>query len=215
MITLTIEKRDTQANLDGLRKGGKLPGVFYGPKEEATPILLDTKAFLKVWHEAGESSVIGLEGIGETKDVLIHDVDVHPVTQVPRHVDFYVIEKGKKVTVNVPLVFAGVSPAVKNLGANLIKVLHEIEIEAMPKDLPHEIVIDISNLAEIGSHISVGDIQLPSGVVALADKEDMIVSVAAVEEEKEQDTTPIDMSAIEVEKKGKKEEEKTPDTTNE
>src|SRR5690606_26337192 len=109
-------------------------GVFYGPKEEAVAVSFDRARFEKVLREAGESTVVTLTGVGEDKDTLIHDVQLHPVTDQPLHVDFYVLEKGKKVQTHVPLEFTGEAPAVKSLGGTLMKVLHELEIEAMPKD---------------------------------------------------------------------------------
>jgi large subunit ribosomal protein L25 len=138
---------------------------------------------------------------------MIHEVAYHPVTGKPLHVDFYVIEKGKKVTTNVPLEFVGEAPAVKSLGGTLMKIMHEIEIEAMPKDLPHEIVADISVLETFDSHITLADLKLPPGVTALGNPEDTIASIAEPKEEEEEPVEAIDMESIEVEKKGKQEEE--------
>ena len=120
-----------------LRKSGKIPAIFYGPKEKSASIVISMKDFIKVWKKAGESSVVMLKEGNNEHETLIYDVDFHPVTGLPRHVDFYVIEKGKKVKVKIPLIFEGVSPAVKDKGGILIKVLRELEIEASPKDLPH------------------------------------------------------------------------------
>ena len=87
-----------------------------------------------------------------------------------------------------------------------MKNVYEIEIEAMPKDLPHEIEVDITGLAEFGSHIALKDVKLPHGVVALADPEETIASVVEPKEEKiEEPVEAIDMESIEVEKKGKEE----------
>jgi large subunit ribosomal protein L25 len=135
-------------------------------------------------------------------EVLIQDIDLDPVTDNVRHADFYVIEKGKKVTVHIPLEFAGVSPAVKDLGGILVKVLHELEIEAMPKDLPHNLSVDISKLATFEDRILAKDVTLPAGVTLLTKPEEVVASVSeAVEEVVE--VAPVDLTAIEVEKKGK------------
>lgn len=203
MIMLAVEKRDATLSLATLRAGGRVPAVLYGRKETATPISISLKEFEKVFKKAGESSVVTLMGVGEEKDALINEVDVHPVTGLIRHVDFYVLEKGKKVEVTVPLEYTGESGAVKNLGAVLVKVLHELRIEAMPKDLPHSISVDIALLAEIGSQIHVKDLPFPSGVTALVDGEDVIALAAAAKEEEVEPVAPIDLSTIEVEKKGK------------
>ena len=93
-------------------------------------------------------------------EALIHDVDLDPVTEVPRHADFYVLKKATRLPLISPLEFVGVSPAVKDLGGILIKVLHEIKIEAMPKDLPKKIEVDISSLVNFESQIIAGDLKL-------------------------------------------------------
>ncbi len=207
MQTLKIEKRDTNISPETLREEGKIPAVFYGPKEDSTPITINRKEFDKVLKEAGETTVVVLQGLDEDKEVLIHQVDVHAVSDIVQHVDFYVVEKGKKVQTNIPLVFVGEAPAVKNLGGTLMKAVHEIEVEALPKDLPHEIEVDISTLETFDSHITIKDIAVPAAVTVLANPDDTVVSVSEPKEEEEAPVESIDMDAIEVEKKGKKEEE--------
>ncbi len=205
--TLQVTTRSERGKqLARLRAQGKVPAVMYGPKEEATPITLSRIEFDKVFREAGESTVITLSGLGEEKDVLVQDIAHDPVTGAPLHVDFYAIEKGKKVTVHVPIEFTGEAPVVK-AGGVLTKVLHELEIEAMPKDLPHEIMVDVSTLVDFDSHITVAQVQAPAGVTILNDAEEMVVVVAEAKEEAEEPVAQIDMDSIEVEAKGKREEE--------
>lgn len=201
------EKRDARKGLAKLRKEGKMPAVFYGSKTTSTPVAILTKDFQKVWGEAGESSVIVLETPSGKVDALIHEVDLDPVRGEPIHVDFYVIDAKKKVTVTVPIVFEGVSPAVKDLGGTLVKVMYEMEIEVLPKNLPHEIKVDISMLKDFDSQISIKDIVLPESAKATDNPEEVIAMITQKAEEKEEAAAPIDLSAIEVEKKGKKEEE--------
>jgi large subunit ribosomal protein L25 len=201
MFKLNVEKRDLKENLNDMRKSGKLPGVFYGPKDPSTPIKMSAVDFKKAWKTAGESTVVSLEGSGIEAEVLIHEVDLDPVTDIAIHVDFYAIEKGKKLSVDVPLEFIGVSPAVKDLGAVLVKVAHEVEIEALPKDLPHSLQVDISGLVTFDSVLTAADIKLPAGVTLMIKTEDVIASVYEPKEEVVE--APVDLSAIEVEKKGK------------
>lgn len=207
MLTLNVSKRESKEKLVALRNEGVLPGVFYGPKEASTSVKMKYAEFLKIWKKAGESSVIELKTEDGSHDALIHEVDVHPVTGAPRHVDFYVIEKGKKVEVAVPIIFEGVSPAVKDLGGILVKVVHELKIEAGVKDLPKEIVVDISSLTGLDSVITAGSITLPKGVELKIKPEDIIASVAVAKEEPVEPVAAVDMSAIEVEKKGKEAKE--------
>lgn len=206
MLTLKTEIRSKTDKLDKIRKAGKVPAVFYGKEEASTPISIPKINFLKVWKEAGESSVITLETSEGNKESLIQAVDLDPITGTPRHADFYVFEKGHKVTVELPLEFIGISPAIKDLGGILVKVLYELKIEAMPKDLPHNIEIDISTLANFGDQVLAKDIKLPKGVELKEHPEEVVALVSAPREEKEEEAVPIDLSAIEVEKKGKEEE---------
>ncbi len=203
MLSLTVEKRDKKAAPAKLRKAGKMPAVFYGPKEETTSISVPLSIFKKAWKEAGESSVLILKDGDKEHEVLIHEVDVHPLSGEPRHADFYVIEKGKKVKVEVALVFSGVAPAVKEKGGILVKVLREIEVEAAPKDLPREIIVDIGKLVELTDVIHAKDLAVPAGVELKINPEEVVASIAEAKEEVVEVAAPIDMSAIEVEAKGK------------
>lgn len=206
MITLDVEKRDVKTNLNQVRKAGKIPAVFYGKKEKSTPIMLSYPIFEKTLKEAGESTILHLKGDGISIDALIHEVDLDPVTDKPRHVDFYAIEKDKKLEVKIPLEFIGVAPAVKDLGGILVKVMHEIEIEALPKDLPHKLEVDISALVAFDSVIKAHDIKLPEGVSLKAKPDEVIASVYEPKEEIVE-TAPVDLSTIEVQKKGKEAKE--------
>ncbi|MDE2188498.1 MAG: 50S ribosomal protein L25 [Patescibacteria group bacterium] len=212
MLSLAVERRAGAKN-EVLRKAGKIPAVFYGPKESSTPVAVSMVEFKKVWKKAGESSIVILKDGTNEHEVLIHDVDVHPVSGAVRHADFYVIEKGKKVQVHTPIVFAGISPAVKDKGGILVKVLRDLEIEAAPRDLPHEISVDISGLVELNSAIHAKDVTLPNGVSLVTKPDEIVASIAEAREEVEEAPQAIDMSAIEVESKGKevKEGEATAD----
>jgi large subunit ribosomal protein L25 len=207
MITLTVEKRTKDQKMEALRNKGFIPAVFYGPKEKSTPVTVSRVEFTKVWKKAGESSVIILKDGTHEHEALIHEIDVHPVTGVPRHADFYVIEKGKKVKVHVPLTFDGISPAVKDLAGILVKVMRELEIEAAPKDLPHTLSVDISVLTDFTSVIHAKDIKIPAGVTLIAHADEIVASVSEAVEEVEEAPVAVDMSAIEVEKKGKEAKE--------
>ncbi len=203
MLSLTVEKRAGKAGSAKASKASLMPAVYYGPKQASTSVSIPMAEFKKVWKKAGESSVIILKDGSEEHEALIHEIDVHPVSGEPRHADFYVIEKGKKVSVKVPLVFAGVSPAVKDKGAILIKVMREMEVEAAPKDLPHDITVDISTLVEYNDTIHASQIKLPAGVEIKVKPDEVIASVAEAKEEVVEAPAAIDMSAIEVEAKGK------------
>ncbi|MFA5736983.1 MAG: 50S ribosomal protein L25 [Candidatus Paceibacterota bacterium] len=212
-IKLKAQKRDVFGKqLKKIRETGLTPVVIYGAKQEAIPLSVDTKGFVKVLNKAGESTIVNLEIDGVNHDVLIHEVQYHPIKGQPIHADLYVVQQDKKIEVDVPLVFEGVAPAVKELGGNLVKVMHELSIEVLPKNLPHDITIDISSLVTLGSQILVKDIKLPTGVTVLAEPEEVVASISEAGEDMATEETPVDLSAIEVEKKGKQEETNEGDT---
>ncbi len=204
MLTLSVEKREgAGAKASAIRRAGKVPAVVYGGTHASTPISVDARAFDKVLREAGESTIVSLQGLGADVPTLIHEVDLDPVLHIPRHIDFYAVTKGQKVEVAIPLSFVGESAAVK-AGANLVKVMHELEVEADPMQLPHEIEVDLAKLAAIGDQIHAGDLVLPAGVTLNIEPEEVVVLVQEVVEEVAEEA-PADLSSIEVEKKGKEE----------
>lgn len=209
-MQLTVEKRDIQKKPKALREDGVLPAVVYGRSEESTPISINRKDFEKVFKTAGSATVITLKGLGEDKDALIHEVSFHAVSGKPLHADFYAIEKGQTVTVSVPLEFDGIAPAVKDHGGILVKVIHEIEMEVVPKDLPSVIHVDISKLTDLDSKIFVSDLKLPASAI-ISIPTDEVVAMIDVAKEEVEETAPMDLSAIETSvERGKKEEEEAP-----
>lgn len=206
-MELTVEKRGAKSP-NTMRREGVLPAVVYGRSEESTPIAVDRKTFEKVFRTAGESTVITLKGLGTDKQALIQEVAVHPVTGEALHADFYAIEKGQKVTVSVPLEFDGVAPAVKDLGGILTKVMHQLEIECDPSELPHAIHVDVTKLVTLEDQIKVSDLALPKSAVLGIDADEVVAMISVAQEEPEEPAAPADLSAIEIsEERGKKEEE--------
>ena len=184
MLTLSVKERDTHASNEALREGGLVPAVLYGPKQPAVPIAIDAARLQQVWKEAGFTSVVSLTGAGEAKDALIHEVQTHPVSGGVLHADFYVLEKGKKVKIAVPLEFVGQAPAEK-LGHIVVKALHEAEIEVAPSELPHKLEVDLSKLAGVGDRIVASDISLPGSATLVTHGEEIVASVTEFKEEKE------------------------------
>lgn len=205
-ITLKGEIRDPKKKLTAIRAEGYIPAVFYGHNQETTPCVFALNEFKKVWKTAGESSIVVLEMPKGKVNALITEVQVDPVKGMPVHVDFYVVEKGHEVAVKVPVEFTGVSEAVKTLGGQLVKVMHELEVKAQPENLPHSLTVDIAPLATLDSQILAESIVLPKGVTLVTHGNEVVAAIAVAKEESAE-TPVMDLSAIEVEKKGKKEEE--------
>ncbi len=207
MFEIQTEKREVFGKrLEPFRKKGKLPAVLYGPKEKTQSIFIFLKDFKKLWNEAGESTVIQLNLGDIKKEVLIQDVAMDPVKGEPVHVDFYAVLMDKPIQASVSLVFEGISPAVKNLGGILVKVMHEIEVEALPKNLPHELSVDISALANFEDKISAKAIILPKGVKLISNPDE---TVALIEAPREEEAPAVEekIAFEEIEVVGKKEKE--------
>lgn len=209
MQTISAQRRDVLGKkVKNLRKEGFLPAVIYGNKKETTPIFLKETEFIKVWKSAGESSILQLEIDGKKENVLIHDIDFDPLKDNPIHADFLAVEMNKPIKVDVRIEFIGESDAVKS-GGSLVKVMHELQIEALPKDLPSEIVVDISVLKEMGGSIKIEDIKVPSGVTVLNNLGDMVAFVEApkTEDELKAEEAGEAKSLEDIEIVGKKEKE--------
>lgn len=209
-LTLKSEKRKAKQ-----KAKGKIPAVLYGPKTENTSLFVDFGEFKKVWREAGESTVISLgNSVSKSvKPVLIYDVQLDPLSSEPRHVDFYAVDMTKKTTADISLEFVGEAGAVR-LGGTLVKVLHEIEVEALPADLPHELKVDISKLITFDDKILVKDVLVPSGVEVMAGPDEVVAFVEEVKEE----AVPAEertIADVEVSTEKKKEEEKIEETKEE
>lgn len=202
VISLVFEARGPEQKPASLRRAGKVPAVFYGKKQKSTPISVSKAEFTKVWKQSGENAVVALTGPSGEVEAVIHDVERHPVSGEFRHIDFYVFEKGQTLKVKVPIEFIGVAPAVKELGAVLVKVLRELEIAAEPKRLPHSVEADLSPLSVFGAVILAKEITLPDGVALLTNPDEVVASVYEPKEEVVE-APPPDLSQIEVLKKGK------------
>lgn len=186
MQELNAQPRElTGKKVKTLRQKGLLPVVLYGYQTPATPLIIQTKDFENVWKRAGESSLILLKtGTGEY-NVLIHDVTRDPIRGSFLHADFNAVRMDQKIRASVPIEFTGESPAAKNEGGILIKVRQELEVEALPKNLPKECVADLSLLSVIDSRLYIKDIALPEGVKILADLDAVVALVEKARSEEE------------------------------
>lgn len=179
----TLELKSKKRTLLGkkvksLRREGVLPAVVYGGKEGSVPIELGLQEFSKVFKTAGETTLIRLLVDSEKfKNVLVHDISRDPITEEINHVDFYEVKMDEKITTKVPLIFIGDAPAVIDLDGVLVKAMQELEVRALPSNLPHQIEIDISQLKTFDDNILVKDIKLPKNIEIL---ENLETSVAVV-----------------------------------
>ena len=195
-------------SLKELRRQGQIPAVVYGFGVKNISIQLDEKEFKSVFGKAGESSLIELSVEGEKgkKPVLVHEIQKDPVSDKIIHIDFLQPSLTEEVEVMIPLIFEGTAPAEKDLEGTLVKNILELEVKALPQNLPHEIKISVDSLKTFEDHILVKDLVLPQGVKVLKKPEEIIVSVLPpqkVEEELAKEITENveDVEKVEKEKK--------------
>lgn len=195
MINLNVKERDVKKSLEKLREQDIIPGVIYGQGSEAISVCFDRMEFIQIYREFGESSIITLKGLNKDMEVVIKDFQLNPINEQLLHVDFMTVVADEAITIYVPIIYTGVSGAVDR-GEGTFTSVDEIEISALPKNLPHEIKVDISVLEKVGDSIHLNDITLPDGVTAL-DANISIASISAlVEEPEEEGSTEIDFSQI-------------------
>jgi large subunit ribosomal protein L25 len=178
-------RKEIGSGLNKLRSQGLLPAVVYGHGIESKSISVSEKEFAKLYQQAGESTLVSLNFDGAEKKVLINDVQYDPLTDKPVHIDFYEVRMDEKIKANVPLVFAGESAAVKAEGGILVRSIQEVEVEALPQDLPHHIEVDISKLATFEDHIRIKDLKVAGSAKILAEPEEIVASVSQPRSEEE------------------------------
>ncbi|MDP3995822.1 MAG: 50S ribosomal protein L25 [bacterium] len=210
MVNLSAKiRKDFGKKVEKIRQEGMLPAVLYGPKTENISLEVDLKEFEKAYREAGESSLIEVKVDKKTFLVLIHAVEIDIISQKPIHVDFYQPNLDEEIEATVPLVFEGESPAVKDLGGTLVKNIHELDVKALPQNLPHEIRVDISVLKTLQDRIAIKDLVIPGegAVKILKEPEETIVFVAEPEKVEEELKKTVEEKVEEVGKVEEKKEE--------
>lgn len=160
-----------------LRRAGLVPAVVYGHGFKPLSVQVPVKDFERVYAEAGESTVVYLKVNEQDYPTLIHDVMRDPVSDKFLHADFYKVKLDEKINAKIQLNFTGESPAVKGLGGILVKNISEIEVEGFPQDLPHQIDVDISGLAELKSQIFVKNLPVSSKLSVKADPEAIVALI--------------------------------------
>jgi len=207
--TLLAEKRTLLGRAaKTLRQENLIPAELYGNGVPNIHLSVPKKEFLDTYKKAGESSMIDLKIGGEIKKVMIHSISKHPVSEEVTSIDFFEVNLKEAIQVNVPLVFVGEPAGVKEKGGILLKNMIEVEVEALPANLPPEITVDLSSLIDIGSTIYVRDLVIPKDVKIEESPEAAVVSIAAkmTEEEDLASSEEADLSAITAEKEKPEEE---------
>lgn len=198
-ITLEASNRTLLGKkVKSLRTAGQLPANVYGKGLTSTAVSVIDRDFRKVLREAGETGIVYLNIAGEEHPVLIHQVSVDPIKGLPLHVDFYQVNLKEKTTAPVPVTLTGENDLVKRGEGLIIQTLNEVEVEALPADIPREFAIDISTIAEIGQAVKVSDLAYDrQTVTVLTDPEQniLVMQVAEMEVEEEPVEAPAEEGA--------------------
>jgi large subunit ribosomal protein L25 len=216
VLKLTVEPRKiTGRKVKKLRRAGLIPANIYGKAIKSQLVQVWEKEFGPIFQTAGETGLVQLKSKDEEKPrpVLIHHVQSDPVSDKPLHIDFHQVDLKETLTAKVPIELIGEAPAaVQGLGI-LIQPIAEVEVEALPTDLPEKFTVEVTKLVEVGAAIKVGELKAPAGVKILTDTEGLLVKIdeLAKEEAKPEPAAPTEgeVKPVEGEAKPVEGEEKT------
>jgi large subunit ribosomal protein L25 len=195
---LTVEKRKLVGKkIKNLRKEGILPANIYGKGIKSLAVQLPYKEFEKVYKEAGETGVVDVTVDNEIRPSLIHNIHQDYQNHKVLHAEFFQVNLKEKVTTMVKIVTVGEPKAVTDKIGLLLQPLSEVEVEALPTDLPENIEVNVESLAEVDSQITVGDVKPPSGVTILTDASQVVVSIGPLVSKEAEEQAAAEEAAAE------------------
>jgi large subunit ribosomal protein L25 len=205
-VILKATKRTmTGKQVSQLRRQGQLPAVIYGHHYEPTAIVLEAHSAGLAIPKLTSSSIVNIELDGKLIPALVREKQKNYIKNELIHVDFLAVSLTEKIHAAVSIHFHGTSPAVKDFSAIIVHNLNQLEVEALPNDLPERIEVDLSHLVKIGDAIHVRDLSIAESVTVLSDPDIMVaVATATREEAADEAAGALEPEVIE---KGKKEEE--------
>jgi large subunit ribosomal protein L25 len=195
-LKLTAEPRQiTGKKVKKLRREGLLPANVYGKDIKSQSLQLPLTDFMKVFEEAGETGVIDLTYGEKTVPVLIHNLHTD-YRNTPLHADFFKVNLKEKVTAMVPVEIVGEPKAVTDQIGLLMEITPEVEVEALPTELPEHIELNVEGLANIDDQVTVGDLTKPEGVEILTDPNLVVVKIGElVTKEAQEDAAAAEAAA--------------------
>jgi large subunit ribosomal protein L25 len=195
MVKLVLKAEDrkvTGRKVKLLRAKGVVPANIYGKKIKSHSIEVNSKGFQEAFKKAGETGIITIEVGKDEKPVLVHNVQVHPATGEILHVDFLQVDLKVKVSANIPVELEGESPAEKSSVGTVVLLLQELEVEALPGDLPERFVVDATKLTEVDQVVKVSDLKYDKSQVEVkADPDEIVVKVEEPQKEEVIEVAPL------------------------
>ena len=179
--TYAVEPRTTLGKkVAQLRRAGVLPANVFGRGIESVAVQIDVRVSRALLRSHGTNTLVSLQVAGEDapRPVVVRAVGRHPVTRIPLHLDFYQVDLSRPITGSVPVVLIGESVAVKDLGGVLLVGADAVVIEALPADMPSHLEVSIDGLSEFDQEVTVGDLDLPAGVVVVSDPGQSLARIA-------------------------------------
>jgi large subunit ribosomal protein L25 len=196
-LELTLDAREAQGKANKrLRREGIVPGVVYGKGHDSVPVQVDAKTFETLYRAAGKTSVVKfrLPGASRATSGFIKSVQRNPLSGLPIHVDYLLVNLKQEMEVEVPLVFVGEAPAVTEMGGTLLHNLSTIRVKALPTDIPHEVEVNVSTLVSMDVAIHVSDLSLNRDLVTVqTDGETLVATVVPPKIEVEE--VPVEVEA--------------------
>ncbi len=208
-MELAVQKREKFGKaVRSLREQGLIPAELYGKGVENLHLAIPSKEFKKVFKQAGESSMVNVVLGNEKRPVMISGVAVDPVTDEVLSIDLYQVRLDEKIKIKVPLEFIGEAPAIKDFKGILVKAMQELEVEALPTNIPRSLVVDLTKIAQIGQSVYAKDLAVPSDVKLLVGPEAVLATVTAqmTEEQEAKLAAEVKPEDIKVETEEKKAE---------
>lgn len=200
--TLKAEKRKVLGRkVKALRAVGVLPANVYGKKVKSQAVQVDAKDFNKVFEKTGETGLIELVLDNKKRVVLVHNVQVDPVTDIAVHADFLQVDLKTKVTAQVPVELSGEPPAEKEGKGTVVQYVDEIEVEALPADLLEKFEVDLSQLSEVDQAIKVGDLKVDAVRVEVKNDAEQTIVKVEPPRKREEEVKPEEETGGEVEEK--------------
>lgn len=207
VILKATRRNVTGKQVKALRRQGRLPAVLYGHNVEPIAVSLDAHEASIVLTGLSASTIVTIDLEGEQHATLVRERQKDYIRNAFIHIDFQVVSLTEKIRAMVRIEVRGNSPAVKDFNAVLVHNINEVEVEALPRDLPEHFIVDVSKLANIGDVIQVRDLEVSDKVEVLEDPDEIIVVATGAAPEEVEEVAEVEAAEPELIERGKKEEE--------